>query len=851
MVDTVARVKNKKIIRKLSARTLGARKKKNIISVLAIALTAVLFTTIFSIGGSIMQSSTESSLRQVGGRSHAGFKNFTWEEYETLKEDGKIRDLSYNIVVGFTENPELNKIQGEVRYFEDQDAKNSFSYPTTGKMPEKIDDIAMSTIVLDALEIPHKLGEKVELQIRVHDEVVEQTFRLCGYWEGDKALRAQEILVSRQYSDKTAPLETTPFYEAENSGDYSGYMNPNFNFSSSWDIEKQMLQLCERCGFDTTKVDYGVNWAYGFSSVDPTTVMMLVVVMVLIMLSGYLIIYNIFYLNIFSDIRFYGLLKTIGTTGKQLKKLVRRQAWMLCLLGIPTGLLLGFLTGRLLAPSVLSLLTNDVQIYSANPLIFIGAAVFTIVTVYISCIKPCRIAAKVSPVEAVKYTEKQKKGKKKRTKKASPFHMAMANVKRNPKKLVLVVLSLSLSLILLNSVYTMVKGFDMDKYLSTYMVSNYMVTDASMTNFGSQYTNTAGVTKEFQQELVKQDGVKDIGNIYIHTEYHSFLDTEWNNMETYMQEYKKFFSNQDVAGEIRQMRESKASNIDIYGVNKEAADKINLADGKLDWEKFKTGNYVIVNSFEWGDHTSFEHPYLNIGDTVMLESSSGESKAYEVMAVGELPYALQSQWYHSAMPVAYIMPDTEFMARYGETQPMKTIFDAEEGKGAEITSWMKNYCEKVNTDLDGKTKADYVAMFDNLKNVYALAGGFLSFILALIGILNFVNVTITSILSRKKELATLEAIGMTGQQQKKMLQFEGLLYAVLTLLVTCTVGMAVGYVIVNAVAGQMAIFTWHFRILPVLLCTPVLLLISVIVPILSYKGAVKNTVVERLRIAED
>lgn len=135
--------------------------------------------------------------------------------------------------------------------------------------------------------------------------------------------------------------------------------------------------------------------------------------------------------------------------------------------------------------------------------------------------------------------------------------------------------------------------------------------------------------------------------------------------------------------------------------------------------------------------------------------------------------------------------------------------------------------------------------------MYALAGGFLSFILALIGILNFVNVTITSILSRKKELATLEAIGMTGQQQKKMLQFEGLLYAVLTLLVTCTVGMAVGYVIVNAVAGQMAIFTWHFRILPVLLCTPVLLLISVIVPILSYKGAVKNTVVERLRIAED
>lgn len=851
MVDTVARVKNKKIIGKLSARTLGARKDKNLISILAIALTAVLFTTIFTVGGSIIQSSTESSLRQVGGRAHAGFKNFTWGEYEELKGDSKIKDLSYNIIVGFTENPELNKIQGEVRYFEDLDAKNSFSYPTTGKMPEKINDIAMSTIVLDALGIPHKLGEKVELKIRVHDEVLEETFYLCGYWEGDKALRAQEILVSRQYSDKAAPLETTPYYETEHAGDYSGYMSVNFNFSNSWDIEKKVLELCERCGFDTTKVDYGVNWAYGFSSIDTMSLMLLVVVMGLIMLSGYLIIYNIFYLNIYSDIRFYGLLKTIGTTGKQLKKLVRRQAWTLCLFGIPIGLLLGFVTGRLLAPSVLSLLTNEVQSYSVNPLIFIGAAIFTIVTVHISCIRPCRIAARVSPVEAVKYTEKQKKGKKRHTRKTGPVQMALANIWRSPKKLVLVVLSLSLSLMLLNSVYTIVTGFDMDKFLASYMVSDYMVTDASMTNFGSQVKNTAGVTKEFQRELMKQDGVQDIGNIYINTPYHAFSDIELGNMEKYMEKYKEFFSDQGVAEEMQQLRDQKAWPVDVYGINEEVAGKLNMADGEFDWEKFKTGNYVIVNSFEFGDQTTFENPYLDVGDTVTIESESGESKSYEVLAVGGLPYALQSQVYHSSMPVAYIIPDTEFMVRFGETQPLKTIFNAEKGKGTEITSWMKNYCENVNTDLDGKTKSDYLVLFDNLKNVYTLAGGFLSFILALIGILNFVNVTVTSILSRKKELATLEAIGMTGKQQKKMLQFEGLFYAVVTLLVTCTIGIAAGYVIVNAVAGQMPIFTWHFRFLPILLCTPVLLLISILVPILSYKGACRNTVVERLRIAED
>ena len=98
-----------------------------------------------------------------------------------------------------------------------------------------------------------------------------------------------------------------------------------------------MEDLVQRCGFDGSLISPSVNWAYSFSSIDWTTVSILAILIFLIMLSGYLIIYNIFYLNIFSDIRFYGLLKTVGTTGRQLKKIVRRQAWTLCLSGYQQG----------------------------------------------------------------------------------------------------------------------------------------------------------------------------------------------------------------------------------------------------------------------------------------------------------------------------------------------------------------------------------------------------------------------------------------------------------------------------------------------------------------------------------
>ena len=125
-------------------------------------------------------------------------------------------------------------------------------------------------------------------------------------------------------------------------------------------------------------------------------------------LTGYLIIYNVFQISVAGDIRFYGLLKTIGTTGRQLKRIIRYQALALSAIGIPIGLLLGWVAGNVLAPLLLrstsgGRVTNSIA--SAHPLIFLGAALFSLLTVFLSCRRPGRMAARVSPMEAVRYTE--------------------------------------------------------------------------------------------------------------------------------------------------------------------------------------------------------------------------------------------------------------------------------------------------------------------------------------------------------------------------------------------------------------------------------------------------------------
>ena len=127
----------------------------------------------------------------------------------------------------------------------------------------------------------------------------------------------------------------------------------------------------------------------------------------------------------------------------------------------------------------------------------------------------------------------------------------------------------------------------------------------------------------------------------------------------------------------------------------------------------------------------------------------------------------------------------------------------------------------------------------------------MSAILALIGILNFINAVITSIQTRRREFAVLQSVGMTGKQLRLMLIGEGICYIGGTALFTLTLGSLLGYGLVYAIANQMWFFTYHFVIAPVLLVLPVLFILAVLIPSACYRQMNKQSVVERLREAEN
>ena len=350
-------------------------------------------------------------MRMVGASSHAELKYLTQEEYDKVKSDKKLREVSCRIFSGILANEEMEGLNTEVHYFEEQNAKWSFVYPCEGRMPEREDEIVTSDLVLKKLGAECKVGTEVNLKIEVNGKITEKKFTLSGYYKGDVVSMAQMVAVSKAFQEKYAP---TPTLSAmENTIDVSGYdgrISADFNFHTSVGIEKQAKALCKRLGFPET-ANIGVNWAY-LGQGDTETALWVILLLVLILFSGYLIIYNVFSINVYKDISYYGLLRTIGTTGKQLKIIVRRQAYTLALAGIPSGLVIGTIISSAVLPFIMRTyntidgITSRIEL---NVWILFGAALFSFITVCIGCSKPCRIASRVTPIEAIQHTEGDRK----------------------------------------------------------------------------------------------------------------------------------------------------------------------------------------------------------------------------------------------------------------------------------------------------------------------------------------------------------------------------------------------------------------------------------------------------------
>ena len=838
MTDILFGNNNRLVLKLLAKRSLKAQ--KNTIAVLAIMLATLLFTSLFTIAISLQTAMQESNMRTTGTSAHAGIKRLSWEEYEKLSSDTGIKDIGYSIIIGNAVGDDFNKTPTELRYGDETYSELTFNTPDTGHLPEQKNEIATSRIVLDAMGLPDKVGTQMELTFTTDTDTFTDTFTLCGIWDGDAVAYRQTMLLSKAYAEQVAPVihgetdGTTPPVG-------TGYIDAVMMMPTAWNIEKQALEVTSKYGLDER---VSINDAYQMATVNLSSMLPLVTGIAVIFIAGYLLIYNVFYISIAQDIRFYGMLKTLGTTARQIRKIVYKKAIKLSLMGIPIGLLLGWPIGRLLLPAIVNMLTDDIRVVTTvNPLIFLVAIVFSAITVFISCQKPAILAAKVSPMEALHYIE-QTGGKKKqrRSKHISTMMMAKSNLTRNKKKVMIVTLSFVLSIVLLNSVYTYVTSFDFDKFVADFSLTDFTVSDTTVINNYAPY-NTANVSQDFISQTESLNGLEDIGNIYLWTSKQPLSENDLARLQ------ELSASSSDIANELENYRVRQEHGVNVYGLDDFPTEYVQVLDGELNTEQWKAGTGVYVTPLRMmGDGSLCLY---KPGDQISVTQLDGTNKVYDVLAVVSIPSALQTPL-QVDMGLDYIFPTNELLGNMvpADQPAMKTIFNVDHEHQLATENWLKNYTKNTDTSLDYLSKVTLRQNFDRMINMFRLVGGTLCAILALIGILNFINSITTSILSRYREIAMLQSVGMTGWQVKQILIYEGIGYSILGLLGSLILSVIASLTVVRMMGVELTYFTWHFTLLPVFLCIIPLLLITAIVPLVCYNKMAQKTVVERLRIAE-
>ena len=404
-MKTVSENKEFHPIRVLGSRTFRNNRGRNLAAILAIILTTLMFTTLFTLAQSLNRNMIEMTFRQTGSDTQASIRGITEEQAAQIAAHPDVAETGESIVLGLAENTALAGMSVEIRWADDSYAAHSFSAPTTGRMPQAADEVALDIVTLDRLGIPHKLGQAVTLEWRktpTSDEKISSTFTLVGFWEGNESSYSHLAWVSREYADTmTADAGDNTGNDPENP--YLGLRMLQISLYTDQNIEGVMDGILADTGL--TGLEYSVNLAYSpeMNAAAFQESLPMYLGMALVFVAGYLIIYNIFQISVTADIQFYGRLKTLGASTRQIRKLLYEQADRLCLAGIPAGLLLGWLLGMVLVPVLMG--TAEQSSVSASPVIFIGSALFSWLTVLISCLRPARIAARISPVEALRMND--------------------------------------------------------------------------------------------------------------------------------------------------------------------------------------------------------------------------------------------------------------------------------------------------------------------------------------------------------------------------------------------------------------------------------------------------------------
>lgn len=848
--------RNKKAVKRVEKGMMKANRIRNLFAVFAIVLTTFMITTVFSLGINYMENMELMQVRTAGTTANASLAMPTEKQEQQIKNLEYVKTVGTQYMVGSVaeKNDEGRDLSIALSYYDttewDKHYKETIK-DIEGKYPSNENEIMLSKDALSQLGMKEpKLNMEIPLSYYDKNGQQEKNFTLSGWFHSYTGTGMG--FVSEAYCKNAG-------YTMAEDGVLSLSLNkmPDDFYRIQKDVE-----LNENQSF---------GGAVSMKSSSGSVIAMVILLVFFIIGSGYLLIYNVLYISISNDTRFYGLMKTLGTTQKQIKSLVKNQAVKFACIGIPIGILLATAVSFGIVPFVLNegfeqgKSMMDAEVFF-HPSIYILSVIFSAVTVWIACNAPAKAAAKISPIEALKFQNfAPKKTKSRNSTNGGKLHvMAFHNVFRDKKRAALVFMSLFMGITMILGVNGVISSMSAENFIKEYMDYNFEYTDIQFEQYEQLNKEVPQFDEHFIEQIENIDGVESVTigkTVWAAIDFDEAALEEFMRMKyedsTYM---AKDISYEQMVAELREY-----ANAGEYGcyvttlVDYNALEEYNQNhDTPIDIEAFRRGEFAIAGM----DNEQFAPNARLVGKTLTLTADCADGKPIDFPIGGAFTFDDYSNTLSDSIDRRKdieIVPNVIFVSEAGmERLTQEAIIS---GIGVDIKDISE--LERIDRELQSVnstlTASEWqfnspiaeLEAFDQMFYSINLLGNGAAILLIVLGLINFVNVMLTGVIARKNEFAIMESIGTTKKQIKKILTLEGGIYAIISTILIMTFGNAFLLLVADAVPNIVNYAKFEYPVLLVVCLIAAIFVICLSVPAIVYKATSNETVIERLHNFEN
>ena len=495
---------------------------------------------------------------------------------------------------------------------------------------------------------------------------------------------------------------------------------------------------------------------------------------------------------------------------------------------------------------------GEVEI-SLNPWVLILTAALSAFTIYTGSRKPAKLAAEISPMEAAGYRagyaagaghrdSRNRKRKKKRSGKQEGllWKMALDQIRKDKKRSTVIMVSLAAGMSVFLCVTTLLESQG-----ARTIVANHMGNDLTIVNDTLKKEDAKEhkdlLTESFLDDLKSVSGVAEVyplsyGQITVPWEpdfaemWMEETYAKWMNIpyEEEREEYKEYPEN---FGAV------------MIGISEAEFPYLQqTVETEIDREDFLEGKTCVIYRNDL-DLTSEEV----VGkDVTCGEYGNGDNqRTFRIAGMTDEGYYMGPML---GLPPTVIVSDRILEGFLENHSVAKVGVKYAETYNEETENGVLRLIEE-NPEAGGfswESKLESMREVESAQGNMKEVGIGISLILALIGVLNYVNTVTGNIQSRKTELAILESVGMTDRQRNRMLVTEGLFFAAGSFLLTATAGLAVTYAVYQSMNYMQVPFV--VPVWPVVGMTVFITAVCAGIPVIAGAGMVrKGSVVERVR----